>query len=346
MATGHLFVTLGDILQLDCDAVLLSGERSASGILKVGSEWGPWAGREVAPEGGRPDLGWVSRERTGNSRIAKPAVAVLNAVKDAQSAVIERVVGAIPELAGVKASGRAVPRLALPLVSTGGGGGLRESATLLEGLVPTLRMAAREHRVDIVLVMYGGTAAGRNQYAAAQALRRRERPIGGKLFEGLLAEIRRGRLALFIGAGVSASAGLPAWKKLLERLYDGRRPQEGVSWADLEALDPLRAAQYVATLYDDDRQLVEEIARAIRADRYGLQHQLLAALPVREMVTTNYDDLIERACRDAGKTCRGHSLGRLDRSQRLRQGVSAFAQAARHAPVGRERGPRAGAHAA
>ena len=42
-----------------------------------------------------------------------------------------------------------------------------------------------------------------------------------------------------------------------------------------------------------DRHLGELVAARIEAEHYSLAHALLAALPVREAVTTNYDTLFE-----------------------------------------------------
>lgn len=302
MPTGHLFVTLGDLLQLDCDAVLVAGEPRYGGRLGVGRTWTlpEELPREIDPEPERPFFGWVRRpEEPGR------AIGVVNTVVGSGPDVVQRVLDAIPALAKTP-TGRALPRIALPFVSTGRGGGIRESADLLSRLIPALEGSAREHGVDVVLVMYGKGDHGRAQYAAAQAIRRERNTspyASWPVFKRLLTELRRGRLAVFVGAGVSSSAGVPGWAELLERLYAGLDvSKRSIDVADLRKLDPLRFADYIATLHDGG-PLTPEIERAIHTDCYGLQHQLLAALPVTEWVTTNYDRLIERACADAGRPC-------------------------------------------
>lgn len=44
-----------------------------------------------------------------------------------------------------------------------------------------------------------------------------------RLVEFLASQLRQGRLALFIGAGISVPLGLPAWEMLLQRLFKSKR---------------------------------------------------------------------------------------------------------------------------
>jgi len=113
---------------------------------------------------------------------------------------------------------------------------------------------------------------------------------------------RLGELTLFVGAGASIGAGAPSWRELLDKLGESA----GLSPAELGQLSTLDARDAGALL---ERRLGS--ADALRAavvkltdiPLVSVTHQLLASLPVREFVTTNYDTCIEEAVRGAG-----HSL--------------------------------------
>ena len=114
---------------------------------------------------------------------------------------------------------------------------------------------------------------------------------------------KKGELVLFLGAGVSAGAGLPIWKQLLETLSKiaGLFPEAGNSddteqktFASLQYLDQ---ARLIADAFREKGLLIgKEVARIISERRhYSVSHATLAALPVVEVVTTNYDTLFEVA---------------------------------------------------
>jgi hypothetical protein len=111
-------------------------------------------------------------------------------------------------------------------------------------------------------------------------------------------------LILFIGAGVSAAAGLPSWKRLVEILLDRARarrtPQNTLDEIALLAernqyIDALSAAEHalgapdfgaaVERALDDDTYPVPDVAHAVAA----------LAPKLRAVLTTNLDGLLERA---------------------------------------------------
>lgn len=109
---------------------------------------------------------------------------------------------------------------------------------------------------------------------------------------GLAAE--RGSGALFIGAGMSQPAGLPGWLDLIEE------PQKR---AGVPAMtDAPLLAQYIADSVVGrpalDTHVLSKITSAAPSG-YTRAHALMAKLDVREIWTTNYDQFIETACRDA-----------------------------------------------
>jgi hypothetical protein len=165
-------------------------------------------------------------------------------------------------------------------------------------VLPRLRRAAADAGIDVALVLRSAS-----DHAAAQRVRRTMElpwPLETHLLtaaDELAERARADELALFLGAGVSAAAGLPLWGELLVRLAtEAGLPEDDLS--GLEALPPQDAASLLG------RRLGGPAMRArvgeIFADRpHALAHALLAALPVREVVTTNYDRLFEAAAEGA-----------------------------------------------
>lgn len=107
----------------------------------------------------------------------------------------------------------------------------------------------------------------------------------------LVAAYREGHLVPFFGAGVSFGAGLPSWDELLGRL--------GIDDALLGDPDLSGDALTMAEL--SSQQLgANEVQRIIRkslesADRPTASHMLVASLRCPVNITTNYDDLFEKA---------------------------------------------------
>ena len=101
--------------------------------------------------------------------------------------------------------------------------------------------------------------------------------------------MRENRLVVFVGAGVSASAGIPNWKQLIEVF------KEELDIPDYEN-DYLKIAQ----LYKNQRkhkeykERIEEILDA-QNNRFNCIHEELLSLKPCHIVTTNYDVLLESA---------------------------------------------------
>ncbi|AFR49075.1 hypothetical protein KTR9_2438 [Gordonia sp. KTR9] len=163
-----------------------------------------------------------------------------------------------------------------------------------------LRSVAADRSLDVALV-----TPDRSVYSALQHFRRTATAVHWELSPGQLrvakdlgTRARDGDLALFLGAGVSVSAGLPGWKALLEEL--GSRA--GVDANTLMNLEdsPLDQAELISLRLGDN--LGSEIARIVRrAKKVSLAHPLVAGLRCREVVTTNYDELYEDAVEATGE---------------------------------------------
>ncbi len=98
---------------------------------------------------------------------------------------------------------------------------------------------------------------------------------------------------VLVGAGLSLDAGYPDWSGLLASVRDA------LQLPDVDDL-PLLAQYYASENSGEDLQhllrqelLLDPLPQPTRC------HRLLAALPLGEIWTTNYDDLIERAMGDA-----------------------------------------------
>lgn len=320
----HLFVVHADLLRLSCDDVLLptNRERTVTASLcallpegRRGEQVGGKAVRVEAPEGRVVQLGTLDDAR----RVWLVDTAGRGDPDDAWIVEsVERWLAAVGKVQGPARGGRPRRLAALPLVGTGGGGASGRRGDLLRILLPRLRRAAADAGIDVALVLLSAS-----DHAAAQQVRRSTDlpwPLPPELLavaDELADRARAHELALFLGAGVSAAAGLPLWADLLDQLAEeavpdhrgGATPRDGAPVAPPDALEGLDALppQDAASLLGRRFGGAELRARvaAIFADRpHALAHALLAALPVREVVTTNYDRLFESAALGAGRPVR------------------------------------------
>jgi hypothetical protein len=109
----------------------------------------------------------------------------------------------------------------------------------------------------------------------------------------LIEQMGKGNVVLFLGAGLSIGAGLPGWGDLIRPLAE----RIGYAGDDL-----LKAAQFYENR--NGRHALISYLRD-RLDTTGIEptpnHALLARLPINILFTTNLDDLLERAYRQAGR---------------------------------------------
>jgi hypothetical protein len=171
----------------------------------------------------------------------------------------------------------------------------------VRGLLPELYRFTEAYPIDVALVMKDGA-----QYAAAQAVRlslmgdNAWASLDGRLLNkanDLAYLAGRQELVLFLGAGVSQGAGLPSWGGLLANLAG----EDLAGDPDFQGLSPLDQARVIQRQLPEDLPLRRAVANRLRANHYSLAHALLAALPVGEVVTTNYDRLFEMASEAIGR---------------------------------------------
>ncbi len=101
---------------------------------------------------------------------------------------------------------------------------------------------------------------------------------------------KQNRLVVFVGAGVSASAGVPAWNELIEKFKD-ELPDEMFDLGDV-----LKTAQAYKELRGDVEYL-KEIKKILKHEQTSCNqiHDSIMQLNPCHIITTNYDDLLEQS---------------------------------------------------
>lgn len=206
-----------------------------------------------------------------------------------------------------------IPILALNHVGTGQGGGYDHHATILSKLISGIRSALNRGEIvaDVVLVAWGEQPESASQYFRATQSAAWQDDLqwdfGARSSElhriaiDLAERARLQQLSIFLGAGTSVGAGLPSWKSLLMGVA-----QASGTLADGENLDDLLDLRDQAALIDvrlrrSGSSIHEQLSDALAHTKYSLQHGLLASLPCNEFITTNVDELFEKACRANGR---------------------------------------------
>lgn len=292
LAPGHVYVARGRIEAVVHDVAVVPTDDGFS----VGESWGPLLGDD--PAAYRPK-DW-RRGAHGRSAAHDDVwfVDVVSEVADGRLEVLLDRVGAL--LADIAAeppevgAGRTHLRIAMPLLGVEGGGLAGLKGDVVRDLLATLEDAARKHGFDVVLVTPEASV-----FAAAQHVRREGAawPLDADLVDSArhLGDLAaRGHLALFVGGGAGVPAGLPTWTRLLDELAVRAELED-----DFGRLPPLDQAQLLEKRLG--AKLGDHVADIVGGrTRPSLAHALLAGLGSCEVVTTNYDDLYERAVAAAG----------------------------------------------
>lgn len=304
---GHLFVVRGDIRNIACTAWLLptdagryverrwrEGQPRLAGVgdIEPTGDWyeGSRVARALEPSGasGAVWLGNVGGdETTARDWILAPVSEFVRRAAATEPAPDPRV--------------RDRPLLAIPFVGTGEAGMARDKGDAAISIVERLEPLLDELDVDVAVVLRDDAAFAAMQHARRMRWEQQWSaaldPTQLALADRLAGHARRRRLVFFVGAGVSAGAGLPQWNALLEDLAKSAE----VDVAALGGLGPLDKATVIETaLATSGRRLGEEVAKLLPGSGpHTLTHALIASLPTDEAVTTNYDQLLERAARDA-----------------------------------------------
>ncbi|ASR01807.1 SIR2 family protein [Gordonia rubripertincta] len=293
-ARGHLFVLHGRIENFDYDAVIVPTDHS----FVVEQHWD-----SVAGDVDRARPAYWPRPPFGRSATGDPVwfISVADQHLLTDDELVRRLRKTLREIGSshIPTSDNLVlRRVALPVLGIGRGGLGSRRGAILGALLDALQSEARTLGLDILLVTPDPAV-----FSAAQHARRNLEAKGSKhwdLDDAEMTEARRlgglaasGHLALFLGAGVSMAAGLPSWGTLIDELGERVGSELPTDFASLDALDQ---AEYLASALGGAEKLNDAVIEIIgRKQEVALAHALLAGMGCREVVTTNYDDLYEKA---------------------------------------------------
>lgn len=124
-----------------------------------------------------------------------------------------------------------------------------------------------------------------------------------KVPEDLANSLRGGKVRLFVGSGVSAAAGLLGWNGLIRKMR-ATIEKENRSYPPAEIQRFLSSADYldVAEVFRQtvrDHRYFSFLREQFRRDVPPCKlHTLIGRLPVKTILTTNYDKLLEAAFRN------------------------------------------------
>ncbi|WP_118778769.1 SIR2 family protein [Neisseria lactamica] len=117
-----------------------------------------------------------------------------------------------------------------------------------------------------------------------------------RLIKELVKELSEHNLAVFAGAGLSASAGFVNWQELLSEIA------EDLGLDVKKETDLIGLAQYYVNSKANNRSRINELILERLSDGEPTEnHKILARLPIHTFWTTNYDKLIEKSLENIGK---------------------------------------------
>ena len=290
---GHVFVVQGRMEALLRDAFVVTTDAEFT----IEPHWLPVLGERDA-SALRPD-GWGEGERVHGVARGRTDCWFLDVSTGSLEAIMRglaEVLDGIARAGVVAAAGRALPLVGVPVPGIGGGGLGEHAGAVIARLLETLHEAVRRHDLDVAVV-----ATTPARFAAVQ----RERRLSGsfpvpaglldhaKAIAGLA---RSGELALFLGAGVSVSAGLPSWAGLIEEIRRAAIDKGAhIPEDEFDALGVLDQTELLHALLQDELETL--VAERFADVTPALSHALLAGLQCAEAVTTNYDSGYETAVR-------------------------------------------------
>ncbi len=117
--------------------------------------------------------------------------------------------------------------------------------------------------------------------------------------EQLLKKINQNNIVIFVGAGLSLSAGLPNWDTLIENILDGISSKEKKSEGYKQALkndlfSPIEILSKISYLREDVIEILEKEIRKFNHQEPTSMHSKIGSLS-NYIITTNYDNLLEKS---------------------------------------------------
>lgn len=108
----------------------------------------------------------------------------------------------------------------------------------------------------------------------------------------LLEYLREEKCVLFVGSGISIVSGLPSWSNIINDIKSGL---ETSGRKNLDEFNFLQLAQFYEDIFGRTPLLNLLNKRIVKPSiEPNPCHDLIARLPVKTIVTTNWDDLVER----------------------------------------------------
>jgi hypothetical protein len=202
--------------------------------------------------------------------------------------------------------GRERHLVGIPAAGLGGGGGKQKTGQILKSMIRVAIEATIKYGFDVAFVTIESDI-----YAAALQERATYKDAFIHLNDKLIAEAdrlvkyaKKDKLVIFIGAGCSMACGAPNWSGLLDLLETSAQisQQHKEYISQLGLLD--RANLIRMRLQKLGKNVQEEVARILDLNKYAMNHALLANLPSKEYITTNYDQLLEKAVEGLNETVR------------------------------------------
>ncbi len=315
---NYIFVAHGDVTQLTADAVVFSTDTNYSkevrGLLlpafqAIGRGFpGRFDELQKREDCSLGDVQWLPLD--GETRphgvlvvatvwYESPASAPSLTNDQETELVVQRAIrAAFDRVRERKKEGRHL-LIALPALRLGTGGEADKVASA-RVQVRTARQVLEDlpdDTVDVAFITYTRNTYQVFLHARCQELHEPVCPVKEEDVAPLLQAVHENRCVPFIGAGLSAGADFPDWKQLLDEInaqLPGEIPPPGISGLERDL--------WPADRYTEVHRRVElhrlVHRRFCRPDlQPTLAHYLLLASPLRTVVTTNYDDLLERALR-------------------------------------------------
>lgn len=196
------------------------------------------------------------------------------------------------------------PLVAIPGLATGQGGGKDRLLRVARAQVGAVAESAKRAGapVDIAFVLYDPVTY--NAFVGARKELDLAPPVVAdpEHIAQISQAVVAGTCALFVGSGLSVGAKLPDYEALIDRLLEDLEPRavDDARKIDLKSAEAcLEAAQWYRHKFPQDharriRGILTELFDLEEA-RPSLAHYLLLSLPIRKILTTNYDQLLERA---------------------------------------------------
>lgn len=109
--------------------------------------------------------------------------------------------------------------------------------------------------------------------------------------------IKDDQLVLFVGAGVSINSGMPSWQEAIDLIG------ERLGFTKIDSTDFLKIPQYYYNSYGKQayNSLMQEIFKYQVELPVSQIHRKLLKFNAKTIITTNYDDLIERTSEEKGE---------------------------------------------